>query len=323
MKGHTLITGATGYLGRHLLDSLLADGIPVRALVHSEWKGEELKEQGIQVVYGDVCDTGSLKESGLCHGVETVYHLVGGGNRGEIDPFLINTEGTRNVVDVCRADELRAFVYVSSSTVYGRRSEWVDEETPAAPRLDYAQSKLDAEELLLQAARETGLPAKVVRMAGIYGPRASMLGVDLVRQGRLRITGDGQNVISVIHVADAVRGLRAVAERGRAGQIYCLGDNEPVAVYTFHSHLAELLGAPPVRTTSVGRVRALVRVHNLLSRLAGRRPLALEIMIELATLNVRMRNTRVREELGLEFQYPTHREGLAQCADWILSDEEE
>jgi nucleoside-diphosphate-sugar epimerase len=323
MRGYTLVTGATGYLGRHLTDSLLADGIPVRALVHSEWNGEELKEQGIQVVYGDVCDPGTLKESGLCNGVETVYHLVGGGNRGEVDPFQINTEGTRNVMDACRAAELRAFVYVSSSTVYGRQSEWVDEETPPAPRFDYPQSKVDAEELLLQAAREAGLPAKVVRMAGIYGPEASMLGADLVRQGRLRITGEGRNVISVIHVADAVRGLRAVAARGRAGQIYCLGDHEPVAVYTFHNHLAELLGAPPVRTTSVGRVRVLVRVHNLLSRLASRRPLALEAMIELATLNVGMRNTKVREELGLEFQYPTYREGLAQCADWILTDEEE
>lgn len=322
MRGFTLVTGATGYLGPHLVDSLLADGVPVRALVYSEWKGEELAERGIQVVYGDVCNLATLRESDLCQGVEVVYHLVGGGNRGEIDPFLINTEGTRNVMDVCPAD-LRAFVYVSSSTVYGRQSEWVDEETPPAPRFDYPQSKLDAEELLQEAAREAGFPAKIVRMAGIYGPGASMLGADLVRQGRLRITGDGQNVISVIHVADAVRGLRAVADHGRAGQVYCLGDDEPVAVYTFHNYLASLLGAPPVRTTPVRRVRVLVRVLNLLSRLIGRRPLALEALIELATLNVRMRNAKVREELGLQLAYPTYREGLAQCAARILSDEEE
>jgi nucleoside-diphosphate-sugar epimerase len=298
MRGLTLVTGATGYLGRHLIDDLLDDGLPVRALVHSEWKGEELEAQGIQVVYGDVCDPASLSESALCEETETVYHLVGGGNRGEIDPFLINTEGTRNVMDLCRAAD-------------------------PAPRFDYPQSKLEAEALLLEAARETGFPAKVVRMAGIYGPEASMLGADLVRQGRLRITGEGQNVISVIHVADAVRGLRAVAERGRVGQIYCLGDNEPVPVYAFHNHLAGLLGAPLVRTTSVRRVQMLVRILNLLSRLVGRRPLALEAIIELATLNVRMRNAKVREELGLELEYPTYREGLAQCADWILSDEEE
>ena len=150
-----------------------------------------------------------------------------------------------------------------------------------------------------------------------------MLGTDLMRQGRLRITGEGQNVISVIHVAGAVRGLRAVAERGQAGQIYCLGDDEPVPVYTFHNHFAGLLGAPSVRTTSVRQVRVLVRVLNLLSRLIGRRPLALESIIELATLNVRMRNAKVREELGLELQYPTYREGLAQCAEWIMSDEAE
>ena len=114
-----------------------------------------------------------------------------------------------------------------------------------------------------------------------------------------------------------------MAERGRAGQIYCLGDDEPVPVYTFHNHLAGLLGARPVRTTSVRQVQVLVHILNFLSRLVGRRPLALEAIIELATLNVRMRNAKVREELGLELEYPTYREGLAQCADWILSDEEE
>jgi len=323
MRELTLVTGATGYLGEHLIDSLLAEGVPVRALVHSEWKGEEREERGVGVVYGDVCESASLTESALCDGVEMVYHLVGGGNRGEIDPFLINTEGTRNVLELCQSADLRAFVYVSSSTVYGRQSGWVDERTSPAPRFDYPQSKLEAEELLLEAARETGSPSIIVRMAGIYGPEASMLGTDLVRQGRLRITGEGQNVISVIHVADAVRGLRTVAERGRAGQIYCLGDDEPVPVYTFHNHFASLLGAPPVRTTSVRQVRVLVRVLNLLSRLIGRRPLALESIIELATLNVRMRNAKVREELGLELHYPTYREGLAQCAEWVTSDEEE
>jgi len=322
VSGIALVTGATGYLGRHLVDSLLADGVPVRALVYSEWKEDELAERGIHVVHGDVCDPATLRDSDLCNGVEVVYHLVGGGNRGEIDPFLINTEGTRNVMDACLTD-LRAFVYVSSSTVYGRQSEWVDEETPAAPRFDYAQSKLDAEELLLEAARERGFPARIVRMAGVYGPGAPMLGADLIQRGRLRITGDGQNVISVIHVADAIRGLRAVAERGQTGQIYCLGDDEPVAVYTFHNHFATLLGALPVRTTSLGRVRVLVRVLNLLSRLIGRRPLELEALVELATLNVRMRNARVREVLGSDLTCPTYREGLAQCAAQILSDEEE
>jgi hypothetical protein len=73
----------------------------------------------------------------------------------------------------------------------------------------------------------------------------------------------------------------------------------------------------------VRRVRVLVRVLNLLSRLIGRRPLALEALIELATLNVRMRNAKVRGELGLQLAYPTYREGLAQCAARILSDEEE
>jgi nucleoside-diphosphate-sugar epimerase len=321
--GLTLVTGATGYLGSHLIDSLLADGVPLRALVYSDWKGEELEERGVEVVYGDVTQAESLSDSALCDGVEAVYHLVGGGNAGRVDPFLINTEGTRNMLAACQPAGLRAFVYVSSSTLYDRQPDWVDEDSETSPRYDYPQSKLDAEELLLEAHRQNGFPAMIARMAGIYGPGAPMLGTDLVRRGRLRITGDGQNVVSIIHVEDAVQALRAMVVCGQPGRVYCLGDNEPQPIHTFHSHFAELIGAPPVRTSSVRRVRNIIRLLGFLSRLTGRKPILTEAVIGMATLNVKMRNRRMREELGVELHYPTYREGLAHCAAWALAEEEE
>jgi len=321
--GLTLVTGGTGYLGQRLIDSVLADGAPLRALVYSDWKGEELEEKGVEVVYGDVTEAETLIESGVCDGVETVFHLVGGGNSGRVERFLINTEGRRNILAACQAADIRAFVYVSSSTVYGQQFEPVDEGTVPAPRFDYPESKRDAEKLLLEATRETGFPAMIARMAGIYGPAAPMLGTDLVRRGALRITGDGQNMVSVIHVEDAVQGLRAMADRGRPGQIYCLGDNEPVPLYTFHNHFASLIGAPLVRTRSLRAVRAIVRALNFLSRLTGRKPLVTEAVIEMATLNVRMENKRMRDELGVDLRYPTFQEGLAHCAACYLAEEEE
>lgn len=320
--GLALVTGATGYLGGHLIDSLLADGVPVRALVRTNWKGEELEARGVEVVYGDVTQLESLVDGEICDGVEVVYHLVGGGNAGRVDPFLINTEGTRNMLTACQSSSLRAFVYVSSSTLYDRQPDWVDEDSDATPRYDYPQSKLDAEELLLEANRESGFPAMIARMAGIYGPDSAMLGTDLVRQGKLRVTGDGQNVVSIIHVEDAVQALRAMVDRGRPGQVYCLGDNEPLPIHTFHSHFAELIGAPPIRTTSVRRVRNIIRLLGFLTRLTGRKPIITEEVIGMATLNVQMKTRRMREELGVDLRFPTYREGLAQCATWASSAEE-
>jgi nucleoside-diphosphate-sugar epimerase len=320
--GLTLVTGGTGYLGRHLIDSLLTDRVPVRALVYSEWKGEELEGKGVEVIYGDVTDPETLAESGACDGVETVFHLVGGGNEGRLDPFEINTEGTRNMVEACKAAGLRAFVYVSSSTVYHQQQGWVDEETTPTPGLDYPRSKRDAENVLLDAAQELGFPATIARMGGIYGPDAPMLVTDRVRRG-LRITGDGQNVISIIHIEDAVQGLRAMASRGRPGHVYCLCDTEPVPVYSFHNHYAELIGAPQVRTSSLRRARNIIRIVRFLSRLTGRKPILTEAVIAMATLHVMMRNTRMRDELGVELRYPTYREGLAQCAAWAMAEEEE
>ena len=322
--GISLVTGGTGYLGQHLIDSLLADGIPVRALVYSDWKGEELEAKGVEVVEGDVTDPETL--TGIAAGVDTVYHLVGGGNDGRRDPFQINTEATRNMMTVCQGTDVRAFVYISSSSVYGRQPGLVDETTLPVPRFSYPQSKLDAEQLLLEAAQTTGFPAAVARLGGLYGPGAPMLAANLVQNGKLRITGDGQNTISIIHVVDAVRALRAMAEYVRthpAGQLFCVSDDEPVQLYTFHSHFAQLIAAPPVGTTSIRRVRLIVGLVRFLSRLVGQQPPLTEALIEMSTMNVRMKNHRLREDLGVELAFPTYREGLAQAAAEFLADEEE
>jgi nucleoside-diphosphate-sugar epimerase len=318
--GLTLLTGASGYLGGHLLDSLLADGVPLRALVHSESKVDEFTERGVEVVLGDVLDPATLV--GIAEGVETVYHLVGGGTTGTIDPFELNTTGTRHVMEACRGGGLRTFLYVSSSTVYGRQEEPVDETSEVAPRFDYARSKVEAEELLLAAAEE-GFPAKIARLAAVYGPESPMFSIEALQRGNMRLIGEGDNYVSVIYVDDAVRALRALAERGRPGEIVCLSDDEPVQFYTFHNTLAQLLGAPPVERSSLRRVQMIIGMVRFLARITGRRPPLTEAVVEMSTLNVRMRNERMKEELGVELHYPTYRQGLAEVAAYVQAAEEE
>ena len=319
-QGLTLLTGAGGYLGSHLLDSLLADGVSVRVLVHSNWKVAELEERGIEVVLGDVTDPDTLV--GVAEGVETVFHLVGGGTAGGVDPFKINTAGTRHLLAACRDAGLQAFVYVSSSTVYGRQPEPVDETSQVAPRFDYARSKLDAERVLLAAA-ESGFPAKIARLAAVYGPDSPMFSIDALQRGRMRIIGEGENYISVIHIADAVQALRALAARGRPGAVYCLADNEPVPLHTFHNALAQLLGAPPVGKSPLRRVQLIIGLVKFMARILGHSPPLTEAVVEMSTLDVRMQNDRMLDELGVDLRYPTYRQGLAQVAAYVRAAEEE
>lgn len=319
-----LVTGGTGYLGSRLIDCLLADGAAVRGLVYSDWKAEGLTDRGVEVVMGDITNPDTL--AGIAEGVDTVFHLVGGGSDGRRDPFEINTRATQNLVDACRDVRLSAFIYVSSSSVYGRQPDFVDEESTPAPRFNYPQSKLDAEELLLEEARQNKLPVMIARMAGIYGPDAPMLGIDLVRKGRLNITGDGLNLISVIHIDDAVRGLLALADRaaaGHTGEIFCLADDEPVQTMTFHSHFAQLMGAPLPRATSIKKLRILLGIVKFMAGMVGRKTPLTNSIIEMSTLEVKMKNDKMRNVLGIELIYPTYRQGLAQVAEVSLADEEE
>jgi nucleoside-diphosphate-sugar epimerase len=166
----------------------------------------------------------------------------------------------------------------------------------------------------------------VARMAGIYGPDAPMLGIKMVRRGGLNLTGDGLNRISIIHIEDAVRGLRAMADRaaaGHVGEVFCLGDDEPVQTLVFHGHFAELMGASQPRTTSIKRLRFIIGLLKFLSRMVGRKAPLTEAVIEMSTLEVKMKNDRMKNVLGIELLYPTYRQGLAQVVESLQIDEEE
>lgn len=182
--------------------------------------------------------------------------------------------------------------YLSTTGVYGdRQGEWVDEDSPVMPVSPRSRRRVAAEAAWLAFGAERGIPAHVFRLAGIYGPGRSTL--DQVREGRAqRIDKPGQ-VFSRIHVEDIAAVLEASIRRPAAGRVYNVCDDEPAAPADVVLEACRLLGVTPPPLV----------------------PFEAAVLSEMGQSfwadNRRVRNDRIKAELGVTLSFPTYREGLA------------
>ena len=181
--------------------------------------------------------------------------------------------------------------YLSTTGVYGdRKGDWVDENTPVSPGSPRAKRRADAEQGWLDLWRSNGLPVHVFRLPGIYGPGRSAL--DAVRAGRAhRIDKPGQ-VFSRIHVDDIATVLRASMAQPNPGSIYNVADDEPAPAHEVTAYACRLLAIEPP---------PLVRLDQ-----AELSPMARSFYAE----SRRVRNDRIKQELGVRLAYPDYRAGL-------------
>lgn len=193
--------------------------------------------------------------------------------------------------DLARAD-LRWLGYLSTTGVYGDAGgDWVDEDTPPAPSTRRGAARLRAELDWRALADRHGLPLHIFRLAGIYGPGRGPFAK--LREGRAqRIIKPGQ-VFSRIHAEDIARVLLASLDRPDPGAVYNLCDDDPAPPQDVISHAAQLAGLPlppamPFETADLS-------------------PMARSFYAE----NKRVRNDRIKRDLGVTLRYPDYRSGLA------------
>jgi nucleoside-diphosphate-sugar epimerase len=214
-----LVTGAAGFLGRALVQALRKRGQSVRVLVRKP-VAAYADDPGIQVVIGDLGDPRSVDHAVAGAGI--VYH-VGAAMRGSARDFEAGTVwGTRNVVDACKKHASERLIYVSSMSVFdhaGRDpgvavTETSDYEPHPQWRGAYTQTKLTAEQTVLDAVRYDDLPAVVIRPGQIFGPGAEKVTPNAVigLAGRWVAVGEGSMTLPLAYVDDVVDALLLAAE---------------------------------------------------------------------------------------------------------------
>jgi nucleoside-diphosphate-sugar epimerase len=197
--------------------------------------------------------------------------------------------------DIAALKDLAWIGYLSTVGVYGdARGAWVDEASPVRPMTERSLRRAEAERAWLDFGARTGRRVEVFRLAGIYGPGRSV--IDSLKAGTARrIVKPGQ-VFNRIHVDDIARVLAAAIDRDTGLQVFNVSDDEPAPPEDVVAHAAELMGLPVPPTVAFDA--------------AGLSGVAASFWSECK----RVKNERIRRQLGVELLYPTYREGLRALA---------
>lgn len=319
-----LVTGATGLLGSHLTELLVARGERPRVLVRPGEGANGLAGDEVDIHRADLADRAALARA--VDGVDRILHCAArtGPWGPEAEYAQTNVEGLKTLVEVALAAGVRRLVHVSSITVHGNDvGGAADENAPlrGAPN-PYSRSKVAGERLLQRMIRDHGVPATIVRPGWIYGPRdtASFARfAELVRTGRMVMIGSGQNHVPLIYVRDAARGVLLAGEaEGAVGRSYLLVNDEPVTQREFVGAIAERLGVPPPTRRLPYRLSvmlgALAETGGRLAHLEQPPPV-MRYGIQLLAGENRFIISRARHELGFSPEVDLA-EGVGRSVDW-------
>lgn len=325
------VTGATGFVGSHLVDALLAEGHTVACLVRSPAKRERLFPNApLDVITGDLHDADALRRG--CAGAQVVYHaaaLTAAKSRAE---FLeVNVNGTQRVLTAAIAEGVSRFVQVSSVAAAGpvARGSLLQEDDAPHPVTRYGESKLAAE----QAVRAADLPWIIVRPPTVYGPRDPELAraFKLARFGVMPVFGDGGQELTAIHVGDLASALLAVAARGTTHRVYFATHPEVFTTADFARRIyravrvARGAGLDAVRDPLVMPLpspvtRAALTVTGATAKLLGRRTLlSSDKANEFLAQGWACSATRLRDDTGWTAATPLD-EGLPATAAWYRAE---
>ncbi|MCC5834128.1 MAG: NAD-dependent epimerase/dehydratase family protein [Opitutales bacterium] len=250
-----LVTGGGGFLGRRIVERLLARGCEVRSYQRSGHP--DLAAKGVEVVQGSLVDRSALQAA--MFGVDVVFHVAAkAGVWGRRQDFeSANVLGTRNVLKCMDALGIRDLVYTSTPSVVfsGEAFEGADESLPYGRNwlCDYARTKAEAEALVL--ARHDGDARRCVALRPhlIWGPEDPHLlprVIEAACSGRLKQVGDGRNWVDITYVenaADAHLQAWDALRSGRCGgQAYFLSQGEPVELWPWINQLLERIGEKPL-----------------------------------------------------------------------------
>jgi len=244
-----LVTGGSGFLGSHLVETLAARGETVRAFVRPTSQIAHLKNLGVEFAYGDLRDRQSLKTA--LRGVKRVYHCAAlASDWGDRKAFqAVNVTGLRHLLETSLEAGVQKFLHVSTTDVYGHPNYPADETAPYKQRgWHYGDTKIAGEQLAWTYYREHGLPLTVVRPVNIYGPRSTSFVLELaklIRQGEMVQIGNGRYPAGLSYVTNVVDLILLAADHQNSlGQAYNAADGSDITWRQYMERLAKIIGVP-------------------------------------------------------------------------------
>ncbi len=307
------ITGATGFIGRHVAADLAARGVAVKSIVRPGSKHQAPVETTIVQA---ALETSALRDAFA--GVDTVVHLAGVVAAVDARVFTaVNVEGTRAVASAARHAGAR-LVHVSSLAAAGPApsSSPHREDGPAHPVTPYGVSKLDSERVVQSVE---GLRWMIIRPGVVYGPtdRAVFPLFQAAQRGVLPLVGRRDAAYTFIHVSDLVRAIVAAVEKTEAAGTVFAGHAKPATAMDLLNAIQAATGRKAmVIPIPMAVTHAAAMLCDVAGRMAGKpMPLNLWRYTEMAAEGFVCRVDRMRDELGVTASINLV-DGMAQTAAW-------
>lgn len=323
-----LVTGATGFLGSHIAERLVARGDEVRCLVRPTSRTGFLEGLGVELAHGDITEAPSLPAA--LDGVDVVYHAAAMvGDWGPWEQFRSATiNGTRNLLKAAAAAGVSRFLHVSTDGVYRYQdlAKGVDERSPLETKfgwLDYYRHSKTAAEKIARRFHESGrLPVTIVRPGLILGERdgAMLPGVvAFLKSPAALIIGTGENQLPCVYGGDvADLCIRAATDEKAAGEVYNAVNDEYVTQRDLYSAVADATSLrAPTRKLPLRAVYGLAFAMEARARLKGweHRPDLTRFTVNLVGVDFVEDPTKAMRKLGWQPEVRM-REAVRRSVEW-------
>jgi nucleoside-diphosphate-sugar epimerase len=304
-----LVTGATGFVGLHLVRALIKRGHHVRMFGRTFGESaQSLLLAGAEGIRADLRDRDAVIAA--CIGCDAVFHVgalsAPWGKRRDF--YDINLGGTQHVIEGCQRAAVGRLIYVSSPSVLsnGRDQELLDDTSPYPTRFVslYSETKKLAEDAVAQAAQQ-GLATVTLRPKGIFGPGDTTLLPRLIeagRRGRLPQIGNGQNRVDLTYVDNVIHALLLALEtqQGLGGR-YTITNDEHVPIWHLIRQVFAHLGiSTQLRQIPVGVALALASAMELASIFTQREPLLTRYTVSVLARTQTHRIDAAKRDLGYQ-----------------------
>ena len=317
--GVSLVTGAAGFMGSHVVEHLAGEGVKVRATARPRKDTSFFEELGVEYVPADLTKPDSLPR--LFEGeVDRVFHL------GAICNFSTplkalcptNVEGVKHITELALKARVKCFVHVASTSVYGYyQGRPFVENGPRNPGNDYGRSKKMGEDVVFERMKQ-GLPVIIVRPCTVYGPRCTDgAGKAFSRPSSISaIPGSGKQLLSNIRAEDVAAALSYLSCLEEAvGETYNLSEDTNPTLEEALTLAAETYDTkPPKLHLPLALVKATARMDGFISGLRGKIPDLEYDAVKFLYADYVVDNSKLKST-GFELPHPDFRESMRELGD--------
>jgi nucleoside-diphosphate-sugar epimerase len=247
-----LVTGANGFIGKHLTEALLDKGHSVVAFdLHVDRLATLSASDRCHVVQGDLCDRVLQKQ--LMQGIDVVFHLASAHLQQTLGSRVyeeVNVNALADMLYAAREAGVKRFIHTGTVGIYGHvMKPPADETGPFNPQSIYGETKLKGEEVVNEFFRKTHFPVTILRPAWVYGPgcpRTAKL-FRTIQKGHFIMIGRGENLRHPIYISDMIEAYLLAAEKEQAvGETFIIAGAKPASTRELVETIAGVLEKNPV-----------------------------------------------------------------------------